>query len=395
VLPRMGSDGFGYEPRRALKRATSQSPLSRTRIFVVCLLALTAVFAVLAGLSWSLGDLRPGTPGLALNRIDGYGRPIGPASSGGRTLVADEGLAASQPTLQEGAFGGDDSVATFKAFAEATQTSPSIATVYLPADARWVGMDGANGSLAWLLQNGWSGTPYTLAIGVPMVPKNKLGHPVATLAKGASGAYDAYFRRLGKTLVAAGESTAYLRLGWEFDNAQLFPWGATTPTAESDFAQYFQQIVTTMRSVKGEQFKFVWNPDVEAFTSTSYDVGLAFPGSSYVDDIGIDVYDSQTWVNPSTPSTSWSEATLPDLTAAASFADQYGEPLVVAEWGVEPAGTNVGFGDDPLFMANMITWMKNPANNVAYESYFNGTGSHSLMGSTFQASFQTFTQSFG
>ena len=35
--------------------------------------------------------------------------------------------------------------------------------------------------------------------------------------RGATGAYNAYFVTLAQTLVAAGESDAYLRLGWEFD----------------------------------------------------------------------------------------------------------------------------------------------------------------------------------
>ena len=29
-----------------------------------------------------------------------------------------------------------------------------------------------------------------------------------------------------------------------------------------------------------------------------------------------------------------------------------------------------GLGDDPLYVNNLIAWMKNPANDVAYESYF-------------------------
>lgn len=230
-------------------------------------------------------------------------------------------------------------------------------------------MDGAHSSLTWLLQDRWSGTSYTLSIGVPIIPTNVLGIPVATLAMGASGAYNHYFSRLGKTLVAAGEAGAYLRLGWEFDNGQ-FAWAATTPETEQSYAAYFQQIVTTMRAVRGEHFKFVWNADVEAFTSRSYNVGLAFPGRRFVAAIGIDDYDSQTWVSPSTPAKSWSQATLPDLIAARKFARKAGRPLAVSEWGLEPAGAT-GFGDDPLYMTNMIAWMKSPANDVVYESYFN------------------------
>ena len=139
-----------------------------------------------------------------------------------------EGQAPTTPTinsnLQQGAFGGDDSVGTFTAFAQATHTSPTLATVYLPTNDGWSGLDGANGTLAWLLQNGWSGKPYTLSIGVPIVPTDASGSPVATLAQGASGTYNQKFfdpreyagrRRRGECLPAArvGIRQRGLRLG--------------------------------------------------------------------------------------------------------------------------------------------------------------------------------------
>ena len=41
---------------------------------------------------------------------------------------------------------------------------------------------------------------------------------------------------LARTLVAAGESDAYLRLGFEFDGGWT-AWKATTPAAEANFAR--------------------------------------------------------------------------------------------------------------------------------------------------------------
>ena len=148
-----------------------------------------------------------------------------------------------------------------------------------------------------------------------------------------------------------------------------------------------------MRAVPGEHFRFVWNPDVEAFTSGSYNVALAYPGASYVDVVGIDDYDSQTWISPSTPAKSWSQATLPDLIAASNFAAQNGRPLAVSEWGLEPAGAS-GFGDDPLYVSNMIAWMENPVNNVVYESYFNGT-TQGLTSGVYPASLTALSQGLG
>ncbi len=114
---------------------------------------------------------------------------------------------------------------------------------------------------------------------------------------------------LAQKLVASGLSTAYLRLGWEFDGSWT-NWAATTPSAEASFAGYFQQIVSAMRSVPGEQFRFEWNPDAGAFTQSGYSVAAAYPGNAYVDVIGLDAYD-QSWATPQTPTNAWSQTTLP------------------------------------------------------------------------------------
>ena len=208
----------------------------------------------------------------------------------------------------------------------------------------------------------------TLSLGVPIIPTNASGTAVATLATGATGFYNSSYVTLAQTLVAAGESNAYLRLGWEFDGGWM-PWNATTPSAEASYAAYFDQIVTAMRSVPGQAFRFVWNPDAGAFNQSGYNVALAYPGSAFVDVIGLDAYD-QTWANPQTPTTAWSQTTLPSLVAAQTFAAAQGKPLAFTEWGVALRSDGHGLGDDPLFISNMAAWMHDPAHNVAFETYF-------------------------
>jgi beta-mannanase len=202
-----------------------------------------------------------------------------------------------------------------------------------------------------------------------MIPTNAQGVPQGTLVAGATGSYNGYFVSLAQALVAAGEGNSYLRLGWEFDG-NWYPWQASTPTAEASYAQYFQQIVTAMRSVAGEAFQFVWNPDGTAFTSSDYSVAAAYPGNAYVNLIGIDLYD-MSWGNPLTPSNVWNRVTLPALTAADNFAKAHGKPVAVCEWGVQTRDGH-GLGDDPLYVNNMAGWMDIPDHDVAYESYFDG-----------------------
>jgi hypothetical protein len=297
--------------------------------------------------------------------------------------------------LAEGVYAGAAVPAQIAAFDAATGTHSTIAADYLPANSGWAGMDGQGDSLKWMFADGWTGTPYTLALGVPIIPTDSTGHRVGTLAAGARGSYNSHFKTLARTLVAAGEANAYLRLGFEFDGGWT-AWHATTPASEANFAAYFRQIVTAMRSVAGQKFRFVWNPDAEAFNNGDYDVALAYPGRAYVSVIGLDAYD-QAWVTPLTPANAWNKATLPALTAAKKFAVGHGKPLAMSEWGTAIRSDGHGLGDDPLFVTNIIAWMRNPTNHVTFEAYFNfdGRGTNSVItGGQFPHSLAAFRAGF-
>jgi hypothetical protein len=306
----------------------------------------------------------------------------------------------SAHSFLEGAYVGPADPAGVGTFASATGTKPTIGSDYLPSNSGWSGMDGANGSLSWLFADGWQNSGYTLSLGVPIIPTNASNVAVGTLATGATGAYNSYFVTLAQTLVAAGEANADLRLGWEFDG-NWYAWDALTPAAEANYATYFQQIVTAMRSVPGEAFKFVWNPDADAFTTSGYSVTAAYPGNAYVDYIGLDAYD-QSWATPQTPANAWASTTLPDLSAAQSFAAAQGKAIAICEWGIAIRSDGHGLGDDPLYINNMISWMHSATNNVAYESYFDyntlpvgGDTNADITGGSFPNSLSAFISDLG
>ena len=312
--------------------------------------------------------------------------------------LAGFGTAAADTTtvsLARGAYVGAADPAGITAFDAATDTRSAIAADYLPADSGWRGLEGSGGSLRWLLVDGWIRTQYRLSLGVPIIPTDSAGHPVGTLAVGATGAYNAHFVTLARTLIAAGESNAYLRLGWEFDGTWT-AWKATTPSSEANYAAYFRQIVTAIRSVPGGHFRFVWNPDAVAFADPNYDVALAYPGNRYVDLVGLDTYD-QSWVTPLTPANAWNQTVLPSLTAAQNFAHAHGKPIAVTEWGTAIRADGHGLGDDPLYVTNMIAWMRDPAHNVVFETYFDydGQGTNSVItGGQFPHSLIAFRAAF-
>jgi hypothetical protein len=153
---------------------------------------------------------------------------------------------------------------------------------------------------------------------------------------------------------------------------------------------YYQQIVDSMRSVAGQDFKFEWNP-------TAGDQGVGnlanyYPGNAYVDYIGLDVYD-EAWQNYTGIASQW-ETYLTEpygLDWLALFAASNGKQIVLPEWGLgwvggqsaqstndgavlTVANESVGGGDDPTFIGDMAQWISR--NNVFEANYWDyGTSS--------------------
>ena len=227
----------------------------------------------------------------------------------------------------------------------------------------------------------WKSSGLTMIWGVPMLPYNSSSSG-ATLQQGATGAYNSYFLKLAQDMVAGGEADSIIRIGWEF-NGGWFPWAANGQA--SAFIGYWQQIVNTMRSVPGQQFTFEWNPTLG--DSGVGNLAEYYPGSAYVDYIGPDVYD-QEWGYYGAPgcsgTTCQQDAFTTMLTESgglnwfASFAGQEGKPIVLPEWGlgaIDPTDLNgtyvneeLGGGDDPTFINDMIGWMT--AHDVHEASYW-------------------------
>ena len=73
------------------------------------------------------------------------------------------------------------------------------------------------------------------------------------------------------------------------------------------------------------------------------------------------------------------------------------KPIAVAEWGTAIRGDGHGLGDDPLYVSNMIAWMRNPSHDVVFETYFDydGRGTNSVItGGHFPDSLAAFRAAF-
>ncbi|MGA2519715.1 MAG: glycosyl hydrolase [Acidimicrobiales bacterium] len=164
----------------------------------------------------------------------------------------------------------------------------------------------------------------------------------------------AVYQELARHLVSGGQSNAIVRVGWEW-SAPFFSWGPQN-TTPAQYVRAFRDIVTTMRSVPGQHFSFDWCAN-SGSTPSDGPYAASYPGNAYVDYIGTDQYDN--------PGTSWAQA-LDDTAGLAytvRFAKAHGKRVSIPEWGLNG-------GDDPQFIDLMHGFITNPANDVAYSSYF-------------------------
>jgi hypothetical protein len=269
------------------------------------------------------------------------------------------------------------------AFGLETGTSPTFATDYLDKSDGWASMDSASG--AW----DWSGTGYRLVLGVPILPG------VGTLALGATGAYNQYFSTLAHNLVSDGQADAILRLGWEF-TGYWFPWHVSSASDAANFAAFWRQIVTTMRAVPGEKFKFLWNPN--SASPTSYNATQAYPGDVYVDYVGTDVYDNF-WGTPFAPAAGWANQLSEQwgLNWLTWFAAAHHKPIAIPEWSDEYRTDGHGLGDDPSFMDHMAAWFV--SHKVAFADIWSydtsATYRNNILDGTFPSALAEFKKDFG
>ncbi len=254
----------------------------------------------------------------------------------------------------------------------------------------------------WML-NAWKGSGYRMVYATALLPTQD---DTATMAAGAEGEYDQYFATLAKNLVVAGQGRSIIRLGWEF-NIRDAAWHPDTP---EHFIAYWRHVVTAMRAVPGaEHLAFDWNPNIGGET---YDATKYYPGSAYVNYIGVDTYDIS-WVEGTYPfpATCNAACKLRHRTAAwnntlngtyglrfwAKFAKSKNRPMSLPEWGLWKRPDGHGGGDNAYFIEHMHHFISDPANNVAYQVYFDintgSSGTHAL--STLTAGGASFRRLFG
>ncbi|MGH3732944.1 MAG: carboxypeptidase regulatory-like domain-containing protein, partial [Acidimicrobiales bacterium] len=162
-----------------------------------------------------------------------------------------------------------------------------------------------------------------------------------------------------------GLGNSVIRLGAEMNGTWETDFTGTTTTEQLAWASCFDNEVAALRQATGEHFLIDW--DVNACKG-AYPYANFYPGNSYVDILGLDLYD----VDCDTPNTSVTFSPLADeswgLTDFEAFAAAQGKPMSFPEWGL----STVPSGDDPAYIDGIGSTVAN--GNFAFESYFDGGG---------------------
>jgi len=167
--------------------------------------------------------------------------------------------------------------------------------------------------------------------------------PAHSLAAIASGADDAYILDWARAAKAYG-APLYLRLAHEM-NGSWYAWGRGVDgnTAE-EYVAMWRHVHDLFDQVGATNVRWVWCPNV-IYTSGS-DPEPFYPGSAYVDVVGLDGYNLGGEASPPTW-LSFSSIFDPTLDTLPSYAA--GKPV----WIVETGSSDVG-GDKPAWLRDMF-----------------------------------------
>ncbi|SMQ16404.1 Glycosyl hydrolase family 26 [Streptomyces sp. Ag82_O1-12] len=218
-----------------------------------------------------------------------------------------------------------------------------VGHTYLPGD-RWSNIEGLPGFLDVWANWRRERADRLLVLNVPLMERNEEGlsdwEVRRLLRQAAEGRFDHHFRRLAERLVELGVPDTVLVLGWEMNGITYTH--RCGPDPES-WKQYWNRIVTTMRAVPGQKFRFDFTPsrgrDAVPWTQ-------CYPGDDTVDIIGMDAYDQPRGMSFD------EQVTEPyGLQHHVEFAKAHGKAISFPEWGL------FRNGDNSEYMKRMLAWM--------------------------------------
>ncbi|MFJ9814579.1 glycoside hydrolase family 26 protein [Streptomyces sp. NPDC101151] len=222
-------------------------------------------------------------------------------------------------------------------------TEVQVGRTYLPGDL-WSNIEGAPGFLDSWVDWRRAKDDRLFVLNVPLMERNEAHLPDAEvrqlLRRAASGEFDEHFQALAQHLVDLGAPDTVLVLGWEMNGVTYTHRCGPAP---EDWKTYWRRIVTAMRSVPGQKFRFDFAPNRGA---DSVPWPECYPGDDVVDIVGMDSYDQPTGI------TFDKQVSEPyGLQYQVDFAKAHGKPISYPEWGLYHNGDSV------TYMLRMLAWM--------------------------------------
>ncbi|MFG2828660.1 glycoside hydrolase family 26 protein [Streptomyces sp. NPDC048434] len=222
-------------------------------------------------------------------------------------------------------------------------TEVRVGHTYLPG-GRWADIEGEPEFLRPWAQWRRAAAGRMFVLNVPMMERNEARLPDAEvrrlLQQAAAGRFDGHFRTLARHLVDAGVPDTVITLGWEMNGITYTHRCAPDPHA---WKVYWNRIVTAMRSVPGQAFRFDFAPSrgMDAIGWTA-----CYPGDGVVDIVGMDSYDQ--------PAGETFDEMIHQpygLQAQADFAAAHTKQISYPEWGL------FRNGDNAEFVTRMLAWI--------------------------------------
>ncbi|MEU6478865.1 glycosyl hydrolase [Streptomyces sp. NPDC047017] len=218
-----------------------------------------------------------------------------------------------------------------------------VGHTYLPGGS-WRDIEGDPGFLDVWARWRQAAPDRMLVLNVPLQERNEdhLSDNAVRLLlrRGAAGEFDGHFRALARRLVGLRVPDTVIVLGWEMNGTTYTHRCGPDPEA---WRAYWRRIVTAMRSVPGQRFRFDFAP------SRGRDAvpwPQCYPGDDVVDIVGMDSYDQPAGL------TFDQQVKEPyGLQAHVDFAKAHGKPVSYPEWGL------FRNGDNAEYMRRMLAWI--------------------------------------
>jgi hypothetical protein len=208
----------------------------------------------------------------------------------------------------------------------------------------------------------------------------------------AAGAFDVYWRRLGKRMAWLDDQTGrtaplILDLGWEH-SATWYPWSVSGSRggvpAYTKFPAAFARIVAAIRAgyhsyaSKNCPYRFCWRP-ARVTAGAGLHHTVFYPGDEVVDLIGISNHERDPYLTP----TNWSSRTKPWPNASSftregwdhhfDFCANHGKQACFPEWGPIESHPKYEPSRYPEeFFRLTRSYIENRLSLFAYDCYFNG-----------------------